>query len=177
MTNHLLDRLDDLRRKHGFTKAKESPMPDNLAKIAEDIGIVRVAKAIVDGQRNYGISESEFVSLVTSHAKAAHPNLTEAAAFSKVFEGEEIVRRACAVLKSMPFVATDLPSQAGGAAAQALDDPSAAIAQLREIGRNRWPSASEAAQFANAMTDPANAVLASKAHVRPRPTTSYEFPR
>jgi hypothetical protein len=56
-------------------------------------------------------------------------------------------------------------------------EQSKAYAQLQQIGRDRWPTASEAQQFANAMTDPNNAVLAAKAHVRPRATTSYPMPR
>jgi hypothetical protein len=169
------------RLKAADKPAKESRMPDNLAKIAKDIGIVRVAKAIVDEQRSYGISESEFVGLVTEHAKRLHPNLTGAQAFAKLYAAEPSVWQACAVLKAMPFIAADTPLMVGGvdAVREANDatEQSKAYAQLQQIGRDRWPTASEAQQFANAMTDPKNAVLAAKAHVRPRPTTSYEFPR
>ena len=41
----------------------------------------------------------------------------------------------------------------------------------------KGPMASEATQLTNAFTDPVNRELAAKAHVRPSPTTSYEFPR
>jgi len=40
-----------------------------------------------------------------------------------------------------------------------VDNPEAALAQLREIGRQRWPSASESQSFINAVTDPLNADL------------------
>jgi hypothetical protein len=77
----------------------------------------------------------------------------------------------------MPFVADITPLMVGGEAAQDVDDPTEAIAQLKKLGRDKWPTASEAQQFANAFTDPANAALAQKAHRRPSPTTNYEFPR
>jgi hypothetical protein len=77
----------------------------------------------------------------------------------------------------LPFVADLSPLVVGGETAQAVDDPSEAIAQLKQLGARKWPTATEAQQFANAFTDPVNATLAQKAHRRPAPTTSYEFPR
>jgi hypothetical protein len=73
------------------------------------------------------------------------------------------------------------PLVVGGveAAHAAVDDTeqSEALAQLKQLGRDKWPSASEAQQFANAFTDPVNKELAAKAHRRPAPTTSFPFPR
>src|SRR5262249_12996097 len=57
-----------------------------------------------------------------------------------------------------------------------VDDPAKAVAQLQELGRQKWPSASEAEQFARAVDDPANAKLAAKAHRRLSATTVYPFP-
>ena len=147
-----------------------------LRAIAKAGGIVAVAKAIIDENRSYGITEHEFVALATEHAKAQHPELTDAAAFAKLYQIPE-VWQACNVLKAMPFVADVVPLVVGGTAAQNVDDPSEAIAQLKELGARKWPTATEAQQFANAFTDPVNAKLAAKAHRRPSPTTSYEFPR
>jgi hypothetical protein len=182
VVEHMLDRLSSLRRRHGFEKtAKESHMlQDSLTKIAKDIGIIGVAKAIVSEQRNYGISEPEFVDLVTEHAKAAHPNLTGAQAFSKVYESEESVRRAVGVLKAAPFVT---PLQVGGVDAmnEANDrtESSEAYAQLETMAArlratSPWLSADQA--FASVFENPANAPLAAKAHRRPRATTSLAFP-
>jgi hypothetical protein len=151
-------------------------MPDNLTAIMKDLGPIGVAKQIVAAGRTFGLTEPEFCAAAAEH-EAKQTGLRPDAAYAKLHEREEIVRRAVAALKSAPLVADLTPLQVGGAAAQALNDPSEAIAQLREIGRNRWPSASEAQAFAYAMTDPANAVLAAKAHRRPSPTTSYQFPR
>jgi hypothetical protein len=104
-------------------------------------------------------------------------------AFSKLYESEESVRRACVVLKSMPFLANVTPLVVGGEANRGGDvnpnDPSEAIAQLKQLGARKWPTASEAQQFANAFTDPVNRELASKAHVRPTAPVGgiYPYPR
>ena len=65
----------------------------------------------------------------------------------------------------------------GGEAAQAVNDPSEAIAQLKQLGADRWPTESAASQFERALTDPANHMLARLAVPIPRATTSYPFPR
>jgi hypothetical protein len=158
---------------------KDLPIMDRtteLRDIAKAGGIIAVAKSIIDENRNYGITEHEFVELATEHAKAAHPDLTDAAAFAKLYQIPE-VWRACNVLKSMPFVADVVPLVVGGEDTRDLSDTSKAIEQLKQLGARKWPTASEAQQFANAFTDPANATLTAKAHRRPSPTTSYEFPR
>ena len=147
-----------------------------LRDIAKAGGIIAVAKAITDENRGYGITEHEFVELATEHAKAAHPELTEAAAFAKLYEIPEIWR-ACAVLKTMPFAADLTPLVVGGADTRDLSDESKAIAQLKQLGRDRWPTASESQQFERALTDPVNHKLARRAVPIPQPTTSYPFPR
>ena len=86
-------------------------------------------------------------------------------------------RRACSIAKAMPFVADLTPLQVGGEDAQATDDPAEAVAQLKELGRRKWPTASAADQFERAMTDPANHVIARKAVPIPRATTSFPFSR
>ena len=77
----------------------------------------------------------------------------------------------------MLFVADLAPLVVGGEDTRDLSDESEAIAQLKQLGARKWPTASEAQQFANAFTDPVNAQLAQKAHRRPSATTSYPFPR
>jgi hypothetical protein len=44
--------------------------------------------------------------------------------------------------------------------AASQDDPEETIRQLKELGARKWPTASEAQQFARAFSDPANAELA-----------------
>jgi hypothetical protein len=58
-----------------------------------------------------------------------------------------------------------------------VDDPSEAIAHLKELGRRKWPTASEAQQFERALTAPENHALARRAVPIPKPTTQYPFPR
>jgi hypothetical protein len=146
-----------------------------LRNIAKAGGIVAVAKAIIDENRSYGITEHEFVALATEHAKAQHPELTEAAAFAKLYQIPE-VWRACELLKTMPFLANVEPVQVGGEDTRDLSDESKAIAQLKQLGRDRWPTASAAAQFERALTAPENHALARRAVPIPRATTSYPFP-
>jgi hypothetical protein len=69
------------------------------------------------------------------------------------------------------------PVVVSGDAALDVNDPNEAIAQLKEIGRRRWPSQSEAKQFERAFTDPANAEIAAKAHRRPAATSIFPHPR
>jgi hypothetical protein len=158
---------------------KDHPIMDRtteLRDIAKAGGIVAVAKAIIDENRSYGITEHEFVALATEHAKARHPNLTDAQAFAKMYELPE-VWRACNVLKSMPFQVSLEPLQVGGESAGDVNDPDEAIAQLKQLGADRWPTASASTQFERALTDPANHKLARLAVPIPRATTSYPFPR
>jgi hypothetical protein len=143
-------------------------------------GPVALAKHICD-TGTAPCSEVAFVSACTKHASEQRPELRPDVAFSKLFEAEESIRRACAIAKSMPFVADLTPLVVGTPAAMhdAVDDTesSKAYAQLKELGARKWPTASAAQQFANAFTDPVNKELAARAHRRPSPTTSYPFPR
>jgi hypothetical protein len=181
LVQHLHDRLARRRERHGYRKRKESSPMDRtteLRAIAKAGGIIAVAKTIIDENRSYGISEHEFVELATEHAKAAHPELTEAAAFAKIYQIPE-VWRACNLLKSMPFHADVTPVMVGGEDTRDLSDTSKAIAQLKQLGARKWPTATEAQQFANAFTDPVNATLAAKAHRRPTAPAGgiYPYPR
>jgi hypothetical protein len=170
--NALLARL----HKAADQTEKELPMDrtETLRDIAKAGGIIAVAKAIIDENRSYGITEHEFVALATEHAKSAHPELSGAQAFAKLYQIPEIWR-ACAVLKSAAPYFDPQVQVVGGADARDVNDPSAALAALHRIGRERWPDASEAIRFTRAFE--ANPELARKAHVRPSATSIYEFPR
>jgi hypothetical protein len=118
---------------------------------------------------------------VTKIAQRLYPDKKADVAFSKLWTGPDgaMLRRACQVIKSMPFQVSLQPMTSGGVDEQraAVNDTesSEAYKQLQELGRQKWPTASEAQQFARAMTE--NPALAAKAHRRPAPTTSYPFPR
>jgi hypothetical protein len=183
LVQHLHDRLDRHRERHGYTKAaKETPSMSHsefVQNVVKQYGIVALAKSMVQDQKSYGLDEHQFTRLATEHAQRLYPNDRPDAAFSKLYQSEESVRRACAVAKAMPFVADVTPLVVGGDAAQDVDDPTEAIAQLKQLGARKWPTATEAQQFANAFTDPVNATLAAKAHRRPTAPAGgiYPYPR
>jgi hypothetical protein len=185
VSEHVLDMLDFHRRRLGLSKRvgqpEESNMRhtetlENIAKTHGVGGVVEIAKNITGEQRSFRITEEEFVKLIDTAARVAYPELG-ARAFERVYERNPVLAKAITVIKEMPFVADLTPLVVGGADTRDLSDQSTAIEQLKQLGARKWPSASEAAQFANAFTDPVNRELAARAHRRPSATTSYAFPR
>jgi hypothetical protein len=155
-------------------RKKESPMQDTIHSIMKDGGIAATCAAIVQ-KGSTTITEHELVEAVTKIAAERYPTLTAAQAFARVYtEGEEarIVQQALSIAKAAEFT----PMVVGGDDARDLSDESEAIAQLKELGRRRWPAATEAEQFERAITDPANVSIARRAHRRPSPTTVYAMP-
>jgi hypothetical protein len=174
-----------LARLHKAAKTeKESSTMDSIHSIMKSAGIAATCAVIV-AKGSTTISQDELVAAVSTVAHERWPQLTEAQAFDKVYSdrGEEgrVLRQAIDVAKAMPFVADLAPLVVGGVdamhAAVSDTESSEAYAQLQQIGRDRWPTASEAQQFANAFADPKNAALAAKAHRRPAATTFYPMPR
>ena len=154
-----------------------------VQSVVKQCGVVALAKSMVQDQKSYGLDEFTFTRLATEHAQRIYSNDRPDVAFSKLYQSEESVRRACQIAKAMPFVADLTPLVVGGEANRGGDvnpnDPSEAIAQLKQLGARKWPTASEAQQFANAFTDPVNRELAAKAHRRPTapPGGAYPYPR
>jgi hypothetical protein len=158
---------------------------EDIAKSHGVDGVVEIAKNIVEAEKSYRITEEEFVKLIDTAARVTHPELG-ARAFEKVYERNPLLARAISVIKAglaEQRLSGGMPVQVvGGKDAQDVDDPSAALeayARLQEIGKQRWPTASEAQQFANAFADPKNAALAQRAHKRPTAPVggAYPFPR
>ena len=116
-------------------------MKDTLESIMKDGGPVSVCKAIVERGRS-PCGEHELVAALTKAAGEQHPQLSPAQAFAELYK-TEAVWRAIGIAKSMPFVVSLEPLQVGAESAQAVNDPSEAIAQLKALGRDRWPTASE----------------------------------
>jgi len=175
------------KREQETKMSKEKMIEAFKKKRLADLGamsVVEVAKmALARPDENVlQIDEAEFTQLITAAAHKQHPDLTKEAAFTKVFAAQTadgaLVRKAHAVVKAMPFT-PPLPTQthSPGAFQDAVSDTeqSEAYKQLQELGRQQWPTASEAQQFARAMTDPKNAALARKAHRQP--TGHPSFPR
>jgi hypothetical protein len=177
--NALLARLHKAADQTG----KETTMTTSHNELVQDIvkqyGIVALAKSMVQDQKSYGLDEPTFTRLATEHAQRIYSNDRPDVAFSKFYQSEESVRRACQIAKSMPFVADLTPLVVGGEDTRDLSDQSEAIAQLKQLGARKWPTATEAQQFSNAFTDPANRELASRAHRRPQAPAGgvYPFPR
>jgi hypothetical protein len=187
---HLLHKPEGqalLRRMHKAAEQpeKESTMDKSLQAIAKDHGVpgvVEIAKNIVDEQKSFRLTEDEFCKLIDTAARVAHPELG-ARAFEKVYERNPLLAKAIAVIKAglaEQLLSGGMPVQVvGGEDARDVNDPKAALeayARLQEIGRQKWPSASEAVQFTNAFTDPANRKLAAKAHRRPTPPAGGAYP-
>jgi hypothetical protein len=177
LVQHLHDRLDRHRERHGYTKRKESNMrhTETLESILKDSSPVSVCKAIVDRGRP-PCGEHELVAALTKRASEQHPELSPAQAFAELYKTES-VWRACAIAKAMPFVADLTPVMVGGEDTRDLSDTSKAIEQLKALGARRWPTASAADQFERALTAPENHKLARLAVPIPQATTSYPFPR
>jgi hypothetical protein len=179
VVEHALDVLGRRREQHGFEKSAAQPGKDStvptLESILKDFGPVKFCKHIVD-TGDSPVSERELVDALTKAASEAYPELSPPAAFAKLYVAEESVWRACAVAKNVE-IASLQPLVVGGPDAMhaAVDETesSEAYAQLQRIGRQRWPSASEAQQFSRAFTDPANRELAMKAHRRPSGHPSF----
>jgi hypothetical protein len=103
LLQHLHDRLDRHRERHGYTKsAKEtSPMTalEDIAKSHGVAGVVQIAKNMVEEQKSFRITEEEFVKLIDTAARVAHPELG-VRAFEKVYERNPLLARAIAVIKA-----------------------------------------------------------------------------
>jgi len=94
VVEHTLDRLGDLRRKHGFEKAaKESTTMDREQELTlilkQDGGLAALCKSIIDEGAHRvinggAINESEFVEAVTKHASARFPELSPDVAFLNI---------------------------------------------------------------------------------------------
>jgi hypothetical protein len=179
--------LHRLRGTHKST-AKEQPMnrTEELRDIAKTYGVTKLAKLICEGNSSHGISEHEIVDLISTTAKASHPELTEAQAFSRMYtastEEGATLRKAVNIAKLSPFDVT--PVMVGGPDAmhEAVNDTeqSEAYQKLQDLAaklRAAHPEMSAAKAFENVFTDKRNAALAAKAHRRPAATTSYPFPR
>src|SRR5262249_733740 len=155
---------------------KSNPSPEvpmdkktNLAELAKRAGVVAIAKAIVDEDHSFGITEPELTDLVIAEAKKNHPELTDAQAFAKVYseqsEGGVVLRRAFQVAKNSAYQ---------GALDSAEKDAAAACAELTKIGKDRWPSLTPAQRFARAFET--NPELAKRAHRRPSVFGAYPHP-
>jgi hypothetical protein len=138
----------------------------------KDFGPVRLCKSIVERQRS-PVDERELVMSLSQYVGGA-------AAFSKLYASEESVRRACSIAKAAEFSVFDIkPVAVGGAAAQDVDNATAAVRAYEEIvriAREKFPFLPADQAFARVFEDKNYAALAAQAHSRPQPTTIYAMP-
>jgi hypothetical protein len=115
---------------------------------------------------------------LTKIGKARWPNLTSAQRFARAFEtNPELARRAHrrpGPSTSFQHPVSKLKTETTTASLEPrvsdnldVDNPNEALAQLRDIGRQKWPTESEAESFLRAMTDPENAHLIRRALATP----------
>jgi hypothetical protein len=166
------------------TAKETTPMTTSHNELVQDIvkrfGIVALAKSMVQDQKSYGLDEHTFTRLATEHAQRVYPNFRPDSAFSKLYESEESVRRACQIAKAQTLE----PVMVGGpdATHEAINntEQSEAYQQLVDMAeklRAESPFLSADQAFARVFENPKHAAIAAKAHRRPSATTSYEFPR
>ena len=165
------------------TEKETPPMTSHsefVQSVVKQYGIVALAKSMIQDQKSYGLDESTFTRLATEHAQRVYPNDRPDSAFSKLYESEESVRRACQVAKGQTLE----PVMVGGPDAmhEAVNDTerSEAYQQLVDMAeklRADSPFLSADQAFARVFENPKHAAIAAKAHRRPSATTSYEFPR
>jgi hypothetical protein len=180
LLEHLHDRLERRREAHGYTKsAKEtSPMTalEDIAKSHGVAGVVQIAKNMVEEQKSFRITEEEFVKLIDTAARVAHPELG-ARAFEKVYERNPVLASAIAVIKAglaEQLLSGGMPVlQVGSDGSQhAKSDRGSAYGDLMEKAeeyRNSHPELSVAQCFEKIYTDRANIELAKRERIESAP--------
>jgi hypothetical protein len=184
LSEHLIDRLADLRGKHGFEKTakKDAPPMDSIHSIMKSGGIASVCAAIV-AKGSTSVSEEDIVSAVGKTAvEQRWPELSEAQAFARIYtastEEARVLQKAISIAKLSVFDVK--PIEVGGEDAYTVSELTAAVRASEEIvriGREKFPFLSAAQQYARIFEAEKYAVLAAQAHQRPEPTTIYEMPR
>jgi hypothetical protein len=126
VVEHTIDRLSDLRRKHGFEKAhtiaKETTTMDREQELTSilkrDGGLAALCKSILDDGAHRvidggAISEAEFVEVVTKHASERFPNEAADVAFSKLFAASTseatLLRKAHKAVRNSAFAGAGYP--------------------------------------------------------------------
>jgi hypothetical protein len=164
-------------------KKKDEPMTststhaESLRDVVKQYGIVALAKSMVKDEKSYGLDEPSFTALATEAAQRLYPNDRPDSAFSKLFESEESVRRACNFIKVQAHRSSgmttiyEMPDPPRGAAATAYtkSDPApgadSAYAELQAKAaeyRKAHPGLSEAQAFERVYSDRSNIELAKR---------------
>ena len=116
------------------------------------------------------VGEHGFVKMVERYGKTVHPELSAAAAFTKVFTADDeagaAIRRAWLVSKQgAPLDDDEAAEEAEGVEDDALEE----LEELARDERRRNPKLTKAQAFTKVFTDPANAKLAQRERAQNRP--------
>jgi hypothetical protein len=185
--------LSRMHKKDDPPMTSTSTHAEFVRDVVKQYGIVALAKSMVKDQKAYGLDEHAFTQLATEHAARLYPNDRPDAAFSKLYQSEESVRRACAIAKAWPmpmslepmvatgasgFPSTRLRSGSSPGRGDDADDLDAyeQLVKMAEQQRRAGESASQA--FERIYLDPANRHLAESERManRPQPTTYFPMP-
>jgi len=177
--------VTEAAKRDGMTDAQAF---EQLFTDQSDAGIIlRKAYYVV---RNSGLEIENLDAVEAYHelevlGKRDYPNLTPAQRFAKAFESHpDLAARAHvrpgpstsfahppSITKAMPLTNTRVSVQPLVSDNANVDSPEKALAQLRIIGRRRWPSVPEAESFLRAVTDAENADLVNLALSTPKGST------
>ena len=161
------------RGRKGFQMPDRQQVLRGLMKSAGG-DVVSLAKRIVaDGGSD--VSEAELTELITAHAKALYPGLSEAQAFLKVFEAEKSLRRAIEVAKGYPFTRDGtVGGEDAGEDSEDDDDSDDVELKLKRLAEKRFEHAAGTKSYAKCFAEVygENAQLAKRerksAHARLR---------
>jgi hypothetical protein len=169
-------------------KREETDMPTKLQKaFLEAKGdAVAFCKHLVDQNNADGTDEHALTALLTAHATKMFPKAKSgASAFGKLYESEEVVRRAVSLAKAFPNMANFMPLQVGGEANRGGDvspnNPRSALDQINELveeARKRAPFKRTTAQlFAEVYAMRPDLAQREREENRPRPGDHPSYPR
>jgi hypothetical protein len=163
----------------------EAALVEKYEQLAKSSGVVAVAKhVLVEGPS--GLTKDDFNRMCNADwQRDRRSGESYDQCFSRHYVAPEAtdVRKVDQMLKAMPFQVDLQPLMVGGEANRGGDvnpnDPAEAIEQLKQLGRDRWPTASAADQFERALTAPEYHKLARVAVPIPRVPADgmYPYPR
>ena len=156
---------DDAERVAATEKAlRMTPREATLRRLVKSCGGVQQLCKQINGDQETTISEHELTALIVEYAKAEHPDMSDAQAFSKMFGSAspagEILRRAVAIAKGAPAHDDDI----GGGA-----DAMAELTRHAERLRAAQPSLTFQQAFARVYSDPQHAHLVRRERLANNP--------
>jgi hypothetical protein len=186
VVEHTIDRLAQLRERHGFTKS-EQELPsmttsEHLDAIMKRFGPVQFARHICSTEK----APCDEATLVAAFTKAASEqfNMPGDRAFAKLAGADASVLSACAICKAAEFSVFDIKPVVVGTpdemhAANDDTEQSAALRAYEEIlriAREKFPFLPADQAFVRVFEDKNYAALAAQAHRSPAMTSIYQMP-